>query len=136
MPVSALSRPVSHVGSHLGERGATHLSASCLSPPHPACPVASCLQICLRDLRLNCGFLLPLRPPRSCPPLAVAVVSRLAKRPASAGLALTRRTRRTENIEQRGGREITSCGEVTRMVESSAEWANGAPWGAERVTGF
>jgi hypothetical protein len=38
------------------------------------------------------ALLLP-RPPHSCPPLAVAAVSRLAKRPAPAGLALTRRTR-------------------------------------------
>jgi hypothetical protein len=43
------------------------------------------------------------RPPRSCPPLAVAAVSRLAKRPASAGLALTRRARPRQSRSEEDG---------------------------------
>ena len=45
--------------------------------------------------------------PRSCPPLAVAFVSRLAKLPASAGLALTRRTQpRISSSEGTGDRQL------------------------------
>jgi hypothetical protein len=48
------------------------------------------------------ALLLP-RHPRNCPPLTVATMSRLAERPASAGLALTRRTRPRQSSGEEDG---------------------------------
>jgi hypothetical protein len=118
-----------HYDARLRRPGRSHASLPTTANvgwPSPGIPVvfptsaplaASGLQIRLRVPALACGFLHLSRSPCSCQHLAAGVASRLAKRPASAGLALTRRTRaRPSSSEEDGPRDPLATRSTARAM--------------------